>query len=131
MILAMRTDKPESELYLFSGKSEQIDEIIWRSDRRLADELLPQIQELIGKNDTSLEDLKGIIVFTGEGSFTGLRIGTTVANTLAYSLNIPIADSSGTDWLKTGLEKLKTTKPSVYVLPKYSSEANITRPKNS
>lgn len=130
MILAIRTDKPQSELYLYDKDNDQIDKNIWQADRRLADELLPQIQELIGKNNLKLEDIKGLIVFTGEGSFTGLRIGTTVANTLAYSLSTPITDASGADWLKVGLEKLKTAKPGVYVLPKYSSEANITKPKN-
>lgn len=130
MILAIRTDKPFAELYLFNDKKEQIDSHIWEANRKLADELLPTIQKLMSSNDVSIEDIKGIIIFTGEGSFTGLRIGTTVANTLAYSLASPIVESSGEDWIATGLVELEAAKPGSYVLPKYSSEPNITKPKS-
>ena len=34
--------------------------------------------------------LDNIIVVTGPGSFTGVRLGVTIAKTLAYTLNIPI-----------------------------------------
>lgn len=129
MILAMRTDMPIAELYLLSDNSELLDDHKWEANRQLADELLPAIQNLLSKNNLNLQDLKGIIVFTGEGSFTGLRIGTTVANTLAYSLEIPIVDSIGKDWLNSGVIKLEKTKPGSYVIPRYSSEPNITKPK--
>lgn len=45
--------------------------------------LSTQIQTGFGK-------LKGIEVETGPGSFTGLRVGVSVANALAYSLGIPV-----------------------------------------
>ncbi len=129
MILAIRTDKPLAELYLIGDSSEQIDSHKWESNRQLADELLPSIQKILSSNDHDLQDIKGILIFTGEGSFTGLRIGTTVANTLAYSLEIPIVESVGQDWLQSGLKQLKTAEPGHYVVPKYSSEPNITKPK--
>lgn len=130
MILAIRTDKPQSELYLFDNNI-QADTCVWLADRKLADELLPHIQELLKLNNTKLEDLKAIIIYTGTGSFTGLRIGTTVANTLAYSFAIPIVEATGEDWLADGLQKLKGAKAGDYVVPKYSSPPNITKPKNS
>lgn len=129
MILVIRTDKPDAELLLFN-ENKKIDEHSWLAHRNLADELLPEIQILLKNNSASFDDLKGIIVFTGEGSFTGLRIGTTVANALAYSLSIPIVEASGDDWLNLGLSQVKNTKPGKYVVPKYSSEPNITKPKN-
>ena len=129
MILAIRTDKPLAELYLIGDSSEQIDSHKWESNRQLADELLPSIQKILSSNDHDLQDIKGILIFTGEGSFTGLRIGTTVANTLAYSLDIPIVDSIGEDWLVDGVIKRDKAKPGKYVTPKYSSEPNITKPK--
>ena len=128
MILALRTDKPQAEMYLFDG-NKKVDQSIWQADRKLADELLPHIQELLGSNKASLKDLSGIVIFTGEGSFTGLRIGTTVANTLAYSLSIPLTEAIGEDWLKFGLQKVSSAKPGDYVLPKYSSPPNITKPR--
>ena len=81
------------------------------------------------RNNATFEDLKGLIIFTGEGSFTGLRIGTTVLNTLSYSLNIPIVGSTGSDWLEKGLKDVVDKKTGQYILPKYSSEPNITKPK--
>lgn len=128
MILALRTDKPETELYLYDG-DRQIDSYSWLAERKLAMELLPKLQDLLVKNSIEQKDLTAIIIFTGNGSFTGLRIGTTVANSLAYSLKIIIVDTEGEDWLNTGLQKIKTTKPGSYVVPKYNAEPNITKPK--
>lgn len=129
MILAIRTDSPMAELYLYSKNHKPIDTDIWQADRRLADELLPHIQSILSKNTFDLSDLSGIIIFTGEGSFTGLRIGTTVANTLAYSMAIPIVEARGDNWPKVGFSNLKQAQLGSYVIPKYSKGPNITKPK--
>lgn len=128
MILALRTDKPEAELYLYNH-SKEIDSFKWTAHRELADTLLTQIQNLLKKNNSELTKLSGLVVFTGEGSFTGLRIGSTVANTIAYSYDIPVVSAEGKDWLNDGLKKLSTAKPGNYVVPKYHSEPNITTSK--
>ncbi len=131
MILALRTDKPEAELYLFDSSDQQVDSYKWVGDRQLADTLLTKIESLLTSNESKLTDLTGLIVFTGEGSFTGLRIGSTVANTLAYSYKLPIVNAQGADWLNKGLQNLQSAQPGNYVLPKYHSEPNITKPKTS
>ena len=95
----------------------------------MASEILEKIEYLLSKNDAKMQSLSGIIIFTGQGSFTGLRIGTTVANTLAYSYAIPIVSAQGDTWLDDGLNSIQSQKKSVYVLPEYSSEPNITKPK--
>lgn len=131
MILAIKTDNPKAELYLFDN-DKKIDELIWQADRNLANELLIQITKILSKNKYKISDIAGIIIFTGEGSFTGLRIGTTVANALSYSNNTPIVEARGDDWFTSGLALIKKSKPGNYVVPKYSSEPNITvaKPKN-
>ncbi len=129
VILALRTDTEQAELYLFTADGQKIDKKLWTAGRSLADELLPYIQELFKRNYVNTLDLHGIVVFTGEGSFTGLRIGTTVANTLAYSLNIPVVKSNADDWIKSGLKRLSHAKTNIYVVPKYSKGPNITKPK--
>lgn len=128
MILAVKTDNPKAELYLYDAKN-KVGEVIWQADRRLADELLPEIERLLTSNKHTINDLTGIIIFTGVGSFTGLRIGTTIANALAYSQNIPIVEAQGEGWIKLGLLELTTAKIGSYVVPKYSSEPNITSAK--
>ncbi len=52
--------------------------------------LVPTIKEILDKNNLDTSDLNEIIVVNGPGSFTGIRLGITVAKTLAYTLNIPI-----------------------------------------
>jgi tRNA threonylcarbamoyl adenosine modification protein YeaZ len=52
--------------------------------------LLPMIKEILDENSLKAKDINKIIVVNGPGSFTGIRIGLTVAKVLAYSLNIPI-----------------------------------------
>lgn len=128
MILALRTDKPKAELYLFD-EGKQLDNFKWTAHRELADTLLIQIQNLFKKNGVDIADISGLVVFTGEGSFTGLRIGSTVANTLAYSYDIPIVSAEGKEWLESGIQKLTKAKPGSYVVPKYHSEPNITTSK--
>jgi tRNA threonylcarbamoyl adenosine modification protein YeaZ len=52
--------------------------------------ILPLIESILGEQKLKLSDITEIRVAVGPGSFTGLRVGATVANTLAYLLNIPV-----------------------------------------
>lgn len=52
--------------------------------------LLPLINKLLKTVNCKLSTLSGIEVETGPGSFTGLRVGVSVANALGFSLNIPV-----------------------------------------
>ncbi len=130
MILAIRTDKPEASLYLISDGG-IVKELKWQAHRELADTLSVKISELLESARVQMKDLKGIIMHTGEGSFTGLRIGTSLANGLSYGLNIPIVSADGEDWIRQGLKIITSSKLGEYVMPSYSAEPNITKPKNS
>jgi tRNA threonylcarbamoyladenosine biosynthesis protein TsaB len=52
--------------------------------------VLPLAQELLQENHLQLEDLTDIKVNVGPGSFTGLRVGVAIANTLGYVLQVPV-----------------------------------------
>lgn len=52
--------------------------------------LLPLINKILKKNKLGYKDIKGIEVETGPGSFTGLRVGVSVANAMGYSLGITV-----------------------------------------
>lgn len=52
--------------------------------------LLPLISKLLDRKKMIFKDLEGIAVESGPGSFTGLRVGVSVANALGYALNIPV-----------------------------------------
>jgi tRNA threonylcarbamoyl adenosine modification protein YeaZ len=130
VILAIRTDKPEAELYLINNGNVE-SEIKWEAHRELADTLLLKINELLKLKNITQADIKGIIMHTGEGSFTGLRIGTTVANAMAYSLSVPIVAAKNDEWIKSGLDLIKSVKVGDLVVPEYNAEPNITKPKGS
>ena len=52
--------------------------------------LVPLIDKILKDKKLDIKDLNEILVINGPGSFTGVRLGITVAKTLAYTLNIPI-----------------------------------------
>ncbi|HPZ23386.1 MAG TPA: tRNA (adenosine(37)-N6)-threonylcarbamoyltransferase complex dimerization subunit type 1 TsaB [Bacilli bacterium] len=60
------------------------------SERSHSNDTMPMLKKLLNDVNLSVHDLNDIIVVNGPGSFTGVRIGVTIAKTLAYTLNIPI-----------------------------------------
>ena len=51
---------------------------------------MPMIEEIFKENNLDVKSLKKIIVVNGPGSFTGIRIGLSIAKTMAYALKIDI-----------------------------------------
>lgn len=51
---------------------------------------MPMIKEILETNNLTTKDLNKIEVVNGPGSFTGVRLGVTIAKTLSYTLSIPI-----------------------------------------
>ncbi|MEE8062544.1 MAG: tRNA (adenosine(37)-N6)-threonylcarbamoyltransferase complex dimerization subunit type 1 TsaB [Gemmatimonadales bacterium] len=58
--------------------------------RRHARELLPMIGRVMAVAGTELAALRGVLVTDGPGSFTGLRIGASVAKALAHTLHLEL-----------------------------------------
>ena len=48
---------------------------------------MPEIAEILTESKINKTEITDIVVAEGPGSYTGLRIGVTVAKTLAYALN--------------------------------------------
>ena len=64
----------------------------WEANKELAEKLLEFIKDKLEENNKTWRDIEEITFFSGPGSFTGLRIGAAVVNTLASELNIPLYD---------------------------------------
>ena len=52
--------------------------------------LLPTIVKLLEEKGKKVADITEIEVNTGPGSFTGLRVGVSVANALGWALGVPV-----------------------------------------
>jgi hypothetical protein len=92
MILALKTADHTTQIWLAAdaGPFTPEPQLAWESGRQLADQLLERLTRLLADRHVNLRDLTGIVIFSGPGSFTSLRIGHTVANALADSLGIPV-----------------------------------------
>lgn len=101
----------------------------WVANRELAHGLLKYLNDTLSSNGKTWNDLTGLAAYQGPGSFTGLRIGITVLNTLADSLAIPIVGATGIEWKETALSRLNAGENDSIVLPEYGGEANITTPR--
>jgi tRNA threonylcarbamoyladenosine biosynthesis protein TsaB len=64
--------------------------------------VLQDVEELLGEAGLERNDVEGIAVGTGPGSYTGLRMGLVTARTLAISLGVPVAGVSTLDALAAG-----------------------------
>ena len=55
-----------------------------------AQTVLPVLEEMLAEHKVTLKDITAIELHTGPGSFTGLRVGAAIAQTLSWTLNVPL-----------------------------------------
>ena len=123
MIILLDTSTATCRLTTVDGEiSNNFD---WEAGRTLARGLLAFIQEKVG----DVKNISGIGIMRGPGSFTGLRIGMAVANTLADGLGIPIVGETGDSWRESALGRLSSGEDDKVILPFYGGDAHITKPK--
>lgn len=123
MIILLDTSTATCRLTTVDGEiSNNFD---WEAGRTLASGLLAFIQEKVG----DVKSISGIGIMRGPGSFTGLRIGMAVANTLADGLGVPIVGETGDSWRETALGRLSSGEDDQVILPFYGGDAHITKPK--
>lgn len=72
---------------MYCGSHVQIERTI-RKPRVHAEQLVPMIQEVLAYTDLKVDNLDGIAVSSGPGSYTGLRIGVSTAKGLAYANDV-------------------------------------------
>ena len=73
------------------------------AEHRHGERLLAMIDALVAETGLDLAALDGVVVGTGPGAFTGLRVGLATAKTLAHELGVPIAGvSTGEALLSAG-----------------------------
>jgi tRNA threonylcarbamoyladenosine biosynthesis protein TsaB len=89
MLLAIDTSTNDSGIALYDGER-VLAECAWHSGRRHAEQVLPLIDHMTHSLDLRPDDLMAVAVATGPGSWSGLRVGTSLAKAIAESRGLPI-----------------------------------------
>jgi tRNA threonylcarbamoyladenosine biosynthesis protein TsaB len=95
---------------------------------RQSESLLTSIDKLLNSHKKKLKQIKTIGVVSGPGTFTSIRIGVVLANTLAYATGIPLVGIKKDEFktVKELVQKIISNKKfHKLVLPLYDREPNI------
>lgn len=84
--LAINTASSTTAFAIFKDKK-LLTGLSWTSKNDQAEKLMPAIDQALQDQKISYNDLQEVYVVSGPGSFTGLRVGVTIANTLANLTN--------------------------------------------
>ncbi len=76
----------------------------WTAGYRHGETLLPSLERFLGEQNIRRSRLTGIVVGTGPGAFTGLRVGIATAKGLAHGLGIPLVGVSTAEALIEAVE---------------------------
>jgi tRNA threonylcarbamoyladenosine biosynthesis protein TsaB len=98
MILAIDTATHSAGLAVYDGHIVRA-EFTWDTSDHHTVELMPRIVELLDQINVSIDQISGLGVSIGPGSFTGVRVGVAAAKGLALARNIPIVGVRSTDIL--------------------------------
>lgn len=79
-----------------------VDKICYEAWQRQSEMMVTEVDNILKKNNVKKEDLDSVVVGIGPGSYTGVRIGVTIAKTIAYALKIKIYAKSSLSLLKDG-----------------------------
>lgn len=95
----------------------KLDDHEYRREGRhdMSEKILGFIHDKLQENNSDWQDISEITFYSGPGSFTGLRIGAAIVNTLADTLQIPLYDHHG--------------EQHQIILPDYGRPANISAPR--
>ena len=89
MFLALDTATDRASLALGLPGEDSLEENIGGA-RRHAAGLLPAVQRLLQRAGGSLDEVRGLALSDGPGSFTGLRVGASVAKALVQARSLPL-----------------------------------------
>ena len=90
-LLAIDTSGMDALVALGKADGTLVSDRRWAAGYRHGEELLTRIDEMLKSEGVTLTELAGVVVGTGPGAFTGLRVGLATAKALARELAIPIA----------------------------------------
>jgi tRNA threonylcarbamoyladenosine biosynthesis protein TsaB len=105
LLLAIETTTKNCSVALFENSNLLILKEQYSDEYLHAERLTLFIEEVIENTNISLKEIDGIVLSKGPGSYTGLRIGTSTAKGLCYSLDIPLVSVSTLKAMAFGMLK--------------------------
>ncbi len=90
MILAFNTSTPQFSIALMGEEGTILSEYYMASTSKNFRQFMPGIHFMLSNSKVVTKDIKALIVATGPGSFTGLRVGLSEAKGMAQGLQIPL-----------------------------------------
>ena len=90
MILAVNTSTFQYSLALMNRDGEILAECLISGPSNNFTGFMPALHSILLSSGSAVRDIKGIIVATGPGSFTGLRVGLAMSKGLAQGLHVGI-----------------------------------------
>lgn len=90
MKLFIDTTKPFEITVALMVNDKKIIKKIKTPTNRSSNYLLKAVLDIIKENNLKLNDITEVEVERGPGSFTGIRVGVSIANALGYALGIPV-----------------------------------------
>jgi tRNA threonylcarbamoyladenosine biosynthesis protein TsaB len=106
MLLAIDTATRWLGLALYDGQTVSA-EWGWRCHNRHTVELGPAVSAILQRTGTDIEDLSGVGVAIGPGSYTGLRVGLGLAKGLALARALPLVGVPTLDIVAAGIPELE------------------------
>jgi tRNA threonylcarbamoyladenosine biosynthesis protein TsaB len=127
-LLVVDTATTTALIALGSPSGSLIAERSWEAGYRHGEELLTRIEQLLRDEDVEAAALGGLVVGTGPGAFTGLRVGLATVKGLAYALNLPVVGVPTGEALLAAAGGADTASDLVLVQPAGPSDRVLTRP---
>src|ERR1700744_5328127 len=93
ILLSVDTSGATGSLALVQMSGTSVDsseQVAWTKKAMHSEVATVELQNLLKKTKVELRDLTHLVVNVGPGSFTGLRVGLSLAKTLAYTLSLPV-----------------------------------------
>ena len=103
MILAINTTTKQFSLALMNVQGNLLAEYFMSSESKNFRNFMPGIHFLLSSSKVEIQGIRAIIVATGPGSFTGLRVGLAQAKGMAQGLQIPIIGVSSLEAMASQL----------------------------
>jgi tRNA threonylcarbamoyladenosine biosynthesis protein TsaB len=96
-----------------------VDFIEYDAWQRQSELLVPEMEKLLERNHLSKNDIADVMVSTGPGSYTGVRIALTIAKVVAFALDVPLYSVSSLQVLKMG------SKPTIVLINARSGRSYV------